>query len=453
MKKSIKTVMSKGIRIGVVSNLTVLFVGFLCFIAFFTSYKLFNYYSFFSKEMNAYSLSSKAVSEFRDASDFLTEQVRLFSVNLDPVFMERYFQEVNESKRREHSMDVLAENDSLQIAYNDLKISYQESKLLMNKEYYAMRLLAEAIHYDWKKLPQELVAVSLTEEDSVLSDAEKIYLVRAMLFDTEYLFSKERISRYTDHCFSSLSSYYLDMQKTGYKSIKIVFFHLVVLFICIFIVFVGFNILVSLLVLRPLRKHIVNIENNRRMSYEGSYEMRYVASAYNKLCEKHDVTASILRHKAEHDALTGLINREGFSQIKKALTDSGEPLAYLVLDIDFFKQINDSFGHAIGDDVLRKIATLLMEQFRTSDYVARIGGDEFAVIMTKLGKSAKDIIQRKISAMNKVLQENDDCLPPVSLSVGVAFSENGYVTTMELDADKALYQVKNGGRCNCSFYE
>lgn len=403
--------------------------------------------------MNAYSLSSKAVADFREASDFLTEQVRLFSVNLDPVFMERYFKEVNESQRREKAMNILAANDNLQIASNDLKISYQESRLLMNKEYYAMKLLCEAISYDSDKLPEELSVISLTAEDKALSESQKVLLVREMLFDTEYLFSKERISKYTDHCFNSLNSYYLEVQQNGYISMKYVFFHLVILFACIFLVFVGFNIVVSVLVLRPLRKHINSIENGKRMSREGSFEMRYIAGAYNKLCEKHDVTASILRHKAEHDALTGLINREGFAQIKRALTDTDEPIAYLVLDIDFFKQINDNFGHAIGDDVLRKISTLLMEQFRTSDYVARIGGDEFAVIMTKLGKSAKDIIQRKISAMNKILQENDDGLPPVSLSVGVSFSENGYIPTMELDADKALYQVKNGGRCNCFFYE
>lgn len=203
----------------------------------------------------------------------------------------------------------------------------------------------------------------------------------------------------------------------------------------------------------PVKEYIKNIESGSRMISQGSYEMRYIANAYNKLCERNAVTASILKHKAEHDSLTGLINREGFDQIKNALTDSKETIAYLVIDIDFFKNINDSYGHGVGDDVLRKISTLLMEQFRTSDYIARVGGDEFAIIMTKLGMNAEEIIQRKVSSMNRILQHNDDGLPPVSLSVGVALSEEGFSNAVVENADRALYNVKNGGRCNCSFFE
>ena len=189
------------------------------------------------------------------------------------------------------------------------------------------------------------------------------------------------------------------------------------------------------------------------MKLRGSYEVKYIASAYNALCDKNAVTASILKHKAEHDPLTGLINRNAFDQIKEALADSGEPIAYLIIDIDLFKQINDKYGHLIGDDVLKKIASLLMEQFRATDYVARIGGDEFAVIMTKFGLHPTEIIQRKISELNNRLQTVEEGMPPVSLSVGVAFSDEGYVSEIEANADKALYNVKRGGRCNCSFFE
>ena len=94
-----------------------------------------------------------------------------------------------------------------------------------------------------------------------------------------------------------------------------------------------------------------------------------------------------------------------------------------------------------------------MEQFRGSDYVARIGGDEFAIIMTKFGSSPVEIINSKIQRLNAMLQHNDDGLPAVSLSVGVAFSKKGYVRDLEGQADDALYMVKRGGRCNCSFYD
>lgn len=188
------------------------------------------------------------------------------------------------------------------------------------------------------------------------------------------------------------------------------------------------------------------------MGMKGGFEVRYIAAAYNALCDKNAVTASILKHKAEHDPLTGLINRNAFDHIKEALINADEPIAYLIVDIDLFKGINDKYGHLVGDQVLKRIANLLAEQFRNSDYVARIGGDEFAVIMTKFGTTPMDIIQRKIDSLNKQLQTVQDGMPSVSLSVGVAFSENGYNDDLVARADKALYTVKRGGRCNCSFY-
>ena len=157
------------------------------------------------------------------------------------------------------------------------------------------------------------------------------------------------------------------------------------------------------------------------------------------------------------DELTGILNRRGFFENIKKLINKEEnknrSCAMLFCDMDNLKLINDQFGHSVGDDVLRKISNLFMEQFRGSDYVARIGGDEFAIIMTKFGDSPVEIINTKIGRLNAILQDNDDGLPPVSLSVGVSFSECGFVKEMEDQADKALYKVKQGGRCNCSFYE
>ena len=93
----------------------------------------------------------------------------------------------------------------------------------------------------------------------------------------------------------------------------------------------------------------------------GAYEIRYIADVYNSLFEKNAIVASDLKHKAEHDPLTGLINRNGFDKIKSVLIDTNEEIAYLLIDIDFFKKINDENGHVIGDKVLKKIADLLLD--------------------------------------------------------------------------------------------
>lgn len=452
MIKKVEKDTVKGIRINHINNALIAVFAVLCVITFFVSLKLRVQYNNLTEAMNEYSRCNRAVNDFRESSDFLTEQVRLFSVNLDTTFMENYFHEINDIKRRDHAIAVLEEKKELEIASNDLKIALQESKLLMNREYYALRLMCDALHIDENSIPKELKTISISNEDKILSDDEKIEVVRSLMFDSEYLFSKERIAKYTNQSLNNSVNYYLAVQKKNYEINRRCFIRISNLLILLFVVFFISNIIITKLVMKPLKSHIVSIKDGRKMEVKGSFETRCIADAYNKLCEKNAVTASILKHKAEHDALTGLINREGFEQIKTALADSNEPIAYLVVDIDFFKSINDSYGHSVGDDVLRKISTLLMEQFRTSDYVARIGGDEFAIIMTKLGSSAVEIIQRKVASMNRILQQNDDGLPPVSLSVGVAFSEAGFTEALEINSDKALYNVKNGGRCNCAFF-
>lgn len=99
------------------------------------------------------------------------------------------------------------------------------------------------------------------------------------------------------------------------------------------------------------------------------------------------------------------------------------------------------------------MAKILKESFRTTDYPARIGGDEFAAILTNITEDMQSVIKRKITEMNEALLHPEDGLPPVSLSIGVAFSESGYAEELYKKADLALYQVKENGRCGCAFYQ
>ncbi len=130
-----------------------------------------------------------------------------------------------------------------------------------------------------------------------------------------------------------------------------------------------------------------------------------------------------------------------------------EPLALLIIDVDKFKLVNDGYGHEIGDQVLQKVAKLLEDSFRATDFPARIGGDEFAVIVTNVTVEMKSMIENKINSLNEMLLHPTDDLPAVSLSVGGAFSECGFADELYKQADSALYEVKNHGRCGCRFYQ
>ena len=159
------------------------------------------------------------------------------------------------------------------------------------------------------------------------------------------------------------------------------------------------------------------------------------------------------RYEAAHDSLTGLLNRKAFQEIKRSLKESKQPFALLLLDADKFKEINDTYGHDIGDKVIQKIAGQMKDQFRSEDYLIRIGGDEFAALIMDITCSERMVIQEKINKINRNLQNTEDGLPAISLSVGIAFSEEGYKDKLFKNADKALYQTKDNGGGGCSIYE
>lgn len=156
------------------------------------------------------------------------------------------------------------------------------------------------------------------------------------------------------------------------------------------------------------------------------------------------------------DGLTGLFNHRHFqerlSQEFSRLERFSEPLSILILDIDHFKEINDTYGHPVGDSVLKGVADVIKKTIRNIDIPARYGGEEFAVIILGTGSHGalnmaerlrKAVMNRTFSAENKTFK--------VTISIGISTCPNDGKRKEELieKADKALYQAKKSGR-NCS---
>ena len=159
---------------------------------------------------------------------------------------------------------------------------------------------------------------------------------------------------------------------------------------------------------------------------------------------------------AVHDALTGLINRRGFDNALNSIwhkaSDSGDSIALLMIDVDHFKKFNDAYGHSIGDECLRGIASVLSHAtLRSTDIVARYGGEEFVVILPCSEKSfAEGVASRILKAVSnlKIPQIPDgDQTVTVSIGVAVILSEPKSTPQKLIDmADSALYQAKRYGR-------
>ena len=159
------------------------------------------------------------------------------------------------------------------------------------------------------------------------------------------------------------------------------------------------------------------------------------------------------KYQADHDFLTGLLNRGSFEQILTSIDTTKNNFALIIMDVDKFKDVNDTYGHEIGDKILKKVSRLLAENFRSIDHVCRIGGDEFAIIMTDVTIDLAKSIEDKILKINSILSREHKMLPPVSLSVGIAFNDlNNSKNNLFNNADNALYYVKKHGRNGCHIY-
>jgi len=160
-----------------------------------------------------------------------------------------------------------------------------------------------------------------------------------------------------------------------------------------------------------------------------------------------------LRSKAENDVLTGLPNRAlYFERLMRALAEarqSGFGVGVLFLDVDRFKRINDTYGHAAGDAVLVEFAARLRRLVRRTDTVARLGGDEFAVLLPRLADASHaERVATDVLAAVKVPIDAANIRLHVGTSIGVAFCANGEDTPESLvgRADRSLYHAKSTGR-------
>jgi diguanylate cyclase len=195
------------------------------------------------------------------------------------------------------------------------------------------------------------------------------------------------------------------------------------------------------------------LETQRMAERNRSLEDRLTASS-GEIAELRQ-NLEVVRREALTDALTGIPNRKFFdTRLREAARDameSGEPLSLLIADIDHFKQFNDTYGHQLGDQVLRLVARTLTDSVKGRDTPARYGGEEFAIILpqTRLKDAIglADQIRRTITRRRIVRKNTRDDFGTITLSIGVSCYRPGEQLLQTVRrADDALYQAKRAGR-------
>jgi diguanylate cyclase (GGDEF)-like protein/PAS domain S-box-containing protein len=211
---------------------------------------------------------------------------------------------------------------------------------------------------------------------------------------------------------------------------------------------------------RPWRSHMGDrfITSTRIGIPDQAGKPRYIINVVQDVTERRRADEKIA-HLAHYDALTDLPNRVLFrEQIERELRKAreGEQFALLYIDIDEFKSINDSLGHHVGDELLKTVAARLKSCMRETDLIARIGGDEFAVIKTGVG-SAADVV-KFVTRLHETIRQPYQCLGhqlSTDASIGIALAPRDGTELDQLvkNADLAMYGAKADGRRTYRFFE
>lgn len=403
-----------------------------------------------SEATDTYIELQEAADSLMKASDYLTDEAQCYAVLGDREHMENYFIEAEVTRRRDHAIEAMEERLPDSDALQALKNAMKESVALMDREYYAMTLVLLAMEDD--DIPEAMRSVEISSEDMALSSEEKMDLARKMMHDDGYYDQKNRIRTDLTQCIESLKEETRGTQNSMNSKV-----HGELIVIIILVIVQSLFIILLLrattsLGINPILKAVDHIKHDQELPITGSHEFRYLAGTYNTMYKAYKKSIDNLSFQASHDELTGVYNRAGYDLLRHSV--DLKTTAFLLIDADRFKLVNDDNGHEVGDRILQKIANVLMRNFRSDDYICRIGGDEFMVLMVHVTQDIRHLIENKVVQINKELSDTEDGLPSTSVSVGVAMCRDTE-DPQELfhDADIALYYVKEHGRHGCCFYE
>jgi len=389
------------------------------------------------------------------ATDLLSAKSRQYVMTEELSFAYEYFKEANETQRRENAVHYINEVVSSigRGATQPVEDAFNKSSELMARELHAMALIASLDDRNpYEYIPEELTSYVLSDEEQKFTPEEKREKAHSLVFGGGYSFEKLSIREYVEMATNNLLGEIDDYKLTCSRRYGMWFTLVVILLLSSAATFIVIAVSLTRFVLHPLEEAIHAIREEKLIPVCKSYELNYLAVTYNAVFEDNASTRLHLKNKAERDELTGLLNRSAFNSLVEFYKNASENLALLIIDVDNFKTVNDTYGHAVGDLALKKVASLLTECFRSNDFPVRYGGDEFTVIMTEIGQEQKGVIERKLKYINNSLQSLvDEQIPKLSVSVGVAISEHGFTDDLFKKADGALYQTKQNGRCGYTF--
>ena len=404
-------------------------------------------YSEAGKKSMHYDNAQRAAQQLQETSDFLTNKSRLFVSQGDRSDLDDYLLELNVSDHRGEALRTLESEGTDTQAIEALREAVKESDDLSQMEIYAMRLAADARNL--QDQPNAISTVNLSKQDDELEGDKKLAYAHDLLNGDSYNEKKISIREKVQLCSNQLVGALrteLENINSNLEVLTVLMYASVTLLLLVVLFVITSTMF---LLLWPISLYEESIRKGQPLIPGGAQELRLLTDTYNEMYEKNHRKTESLQYEARYDALTGILNRASYDQL---LFERRHDSALILVDVDNFKNFNDDFGHEMGDAILIEVAATLYASFRTSDHICRIGGDEFAVIMTNTGPNLKEVIRTKIDKVATFLRDTSNGLPSVTISVGVAF---GNIRSTEDSlfnaADGALYETKRNGRDGLTF--
>lgn len=445
---------SKGIPLKTVSITLIFLAVFNSLLLIVFDYLINIGYKNLKDSSSRYIFANISASDLETISDYLTDKVRCFTVTGNPEYAKEFFEEVEVSKRRDQAVNNLKTllNTQSSKAYESLSTALDYSNELVKREYLAMRLAQQAYDISENEMPEAVSSLDIPKEFVMMDKDELKDKAIELVFDNYYMSFKEKVKENVRTCTDELiKSSSLDFDKAT-NNLNVMLSIQIVLTIIMLTSFIVLAVFIVSQVRVPLTRMVDQMSKEKYINPTGASELRFVSKTYNDMLERTKQTNIQLTYEATHDPLTGLFNRGAYDILFNE-TDN-KHIALLIIDVYKFKSINDNYGHYIGDKVLKKVAKTLKQLFRSVDIISRIGGDEFAVIMTRMDSSLEYLVHEKVNKANELLKDTSDGLPEVLISVGAAFSDRKKPENdIFNDADSTLYKVKNTTGYGCMIHE
>ena len=259
----------------------------------------------------------------------LTKQVRLAASTGQQQYIDAYFEEADVTRSREKAVDELAALHDDPAAVQPLQQALAASMELMQTEYYSMRLVEEATHAERSEWPEKIRNVVLSAEDAALPDAEKMDRAQKMLIGTEYEGAKDEIAGDVDEALAVLTN---EIMARQHRAADVFVRMLRTIIVCV-VIFAVMMLLASLVirrgVIRPLLEYNENIRHGLISPVHGVQELQTLAETYNSIYAENEEREMLMKHQAEHDPLTELLNRRSFDRILDLYTKDKNSFALI----------------------------------------------------------------------------------------------------------------------------